>query len=126
MWWQATKRSLEIHSQTDDLEWTKRYWAEVFWQVTAHYGLRSRLQLIEWLNSLQPVCNEQWSSYRSSHVKIDYSLSQQQACYLLRSFVPYTQFVVRSLKGVAKKTDFELKTLQHFQSIILLGGNSLE
>ena len=47
----------------------------------------------DYLISLQPIASNLWRSYQKHSINVDYENQQNQECYLLRYFVPYTYFL---------------------------------
>lgn len=99
----------------------EKFWHSVYETVKNEWA-KSDAEVGQWLkDDVYPVAVKQRAAYYRSDVRIDYSKPLEQAAYLLRSFVPYTQLIVHALRDVEKR-DQSAKVCPVKQLVLFGGG----
>jgi len=123
-----------IHERAKSIEKEKDEWEKTT-EGGASFGKATRVgarvirrsrnfrpQSVEsWLTKeVYPAALEQRDAYQYDSVRIDYGKELQQAAYLLRSFVPYTQLIVHALRDVEKRD--QSAKVGPIKQLVLFGG----
>lgn len=84
-------------------------------------GLNAPAQQEAYLQNLQPLAKQLWSSYREDHVQVDYSNMDVQAIYMLRYYPAYSEI----LPYIFSLSDYRIDN-PHFQVAFFGAGPAPE